>query len=98
MTGALIDAAEAHRIGLVNKVVMPPDLAPAVADLARTLADGPARALAVAKAALSRGLDSSLDTELESAVDAQLMCFATRDFAEGVQALAERRPPRFRGV
>jgi 2-(1,2-epoxy-1,2-dihydrophenyl)acetyl-CoA isomerase len=97
MTGALIDAAEALRIGLVNKVVMPPDLAPAAADLARSLAQGPARALAVAKAALNRGLDSSLAAELESTVHAQLMCFTTQDFAEGVRALAERRPPRFRG-
>jgi 2-(1,2-epoxy-1,2-dihydrophenyl)acetyl-CoA isomerase len=98
MTGAIIDAAEALRIGLVNKLVMPPDLALAAADLARTLARGPARALGAAKAAPNQGLDSSLAAELESTMHAQLMCFATQDFAEGVRALAERRPPRFIGA
>jgi enoyl-CoA hydratase/carnithine racemase len=95
MTGEIIDAAEALRIGLVNRVVAPADLAEAAATLARRLARGPARALAVAKAALNRGLDSSLWAELDATVHAQVMCFTTPDFAEGVRALAERRPPRF---
>jgi hypothetical protein len=66
MTGQIIDAAEALRIGLVNKVVTPQDLPRAAFDLARRLARGPARALAAAKAALNRGLDSKFLAELQA--------------------------------
>ncbi len=97
MTGEVIDAREALRIGLVNKVVMPPDLLRAAEELAYRLASGPSRALAAAKAALNRGLTSSFAAELEVTVEQQAMCFVTRDFAEGVRALAERRAPRFTG-
>jgi enoyl-CoA hydratase/carnithine racemase len=99
MTGEIIDAAEALRIGLVNKVVMPPDLPRAAFELAqRRLARGPARALAAAKTALNRGLDSTSLAELEATLEQQTACFATRDFAEGVEALAAKRPPRFTGA
>jgi enoyl-CoA hydratase/carnithine racemase len=97
MTGEIVDAEEARRIGLVSRVVAPDALRDAALDLARRLAAGPTRALAAVKAALNRGLSSNLWAELESTVPLQLSCFATRDFAEGVRALAERRPPRFTG-
>lgn len=97
MTGEIIDAAEAYRVGLVNRVVPAADLMAAALDLARTLAAGPTRALALAKQALNRGLSSTLWTELDTTLAAQLACFATRDFAEGVRALGERRPARFVG-
>lgn len=98
MTGEVIDAAEAHRIGLVTRVVAAPQLMDAALALAHTLAAGPPRALAAAKAAINRGLASTLWAELDATVADQLACFQTADFAEGVRALAERRPPTFTGT
>ena len=95
LTGEIIDAREALRIGLVNKVVMPPDLAPAAEELALRLAHGPRAAIAAAKVALNRGLSGTFASELTATLDQQLACFRTEDFAEGVRALAERRAPRF---
>jgi len=97
LTGEIIDAREALRIGLVSRVVPHAELAEAARALALSLAEGPANAIALAKAALNRGLESTLSAELESTVEAQLQCFATKDFAEGVRALVERRPPKFTG-
>lgn len=95
LTGEIIDAAEAYRMGLVSRVVPADRLLDEALALARSLAQGPAHALAVAKAALNRGLSSNLLAELEATAAAQFTCFATEDFAEGVRALAERRAPRF---
>ena len=95
LTGEIIDAGEALRIGLVNRVVPHAELAEAARALALSLAKGPANAIAAAKAALNRGLESNLWAELDATVEAQLQCFATKDFAEGVRALVERRPARF---
>jgi enoyl-CoA hydratase/carnithine racemase len=97
LTGDLVDAAEAHRIGLVTRVVPAGELLDAALGLARSLAQGPAKALAAAKAAINRGLASDFWSELDATVADQLGCFRTRDFAEGVRALADRRPPRFTG-
>jgi enoyl-CoA hydratase/carnithine racemase len=98
MTGAFVDAAEAYRIGLVNRVVAAADLPQAAAALARDLARGPAAGLAATKDALeveaTMGLEEALDHEAR--VQAELM---TRpDFREGFAAFVEKRPPRFEGA
>jgi enoyl-CoA hydratase/carnithine racemase len=95
MTGDVIGADEACRIGLVSRVVPESALLDEAVALARRLAAGPPRALALAKAGLAGAGD--LQAALEAALAAQLACFATADFREGVRALAERRPPRFTG-
>jgi enoyl-CoA hydratase/carnithine racemase len=98
MTGAFVDAAEAHRIGLVNRVVPASELPAAAAALARELALGPAAGLAATKDALeieaTMGLEEALDHEAR--VQAELM---TRpDFREGFAAFVAKRPPRFEGA
>ncbi|HEU5322089.1 MAG TPA: enoyl-CoA hydratase/isomerase family protein, partial [Methylomirabilota bacterium] len=78
LTGRIIDAAEAQRIGLVSRVLPPDRLLEEALELAARLADGPARALAAAKAALERGLTGNLADELAATVTAQIACFRTR--------------------
>ena len=98
MTGEFVDAAEAQRIGLYNRVVNPEHLETATAELAARLARGPAAGLAATKDALNRemhmGLEAALDHE--AAVQAELMQRA--DFHEGFAAFMAKRPPRFEGA
>jgi enoyl-CoA hydratase/carnithine racemase len=95
--GAAVDADEAHRIGLANRVVEPDQLMDEAGSLARRLADGPALAYAATKALLTRELDMSLSAaiELEAVTQAQLM--QTADFAEFHAAFTEGREPRWQG-
>jgi enoyl-CoA hydratase/carnithine racemase len=95
MTGAFVDAAEAHRIGLYNRVVPPDGLEAETANVVRALADGPMAGLAATKDALNREMHMDLETALghEAAVQAELMLGP--DFREGFQAFVEKRPPRF---
>jgi enoyl-CoA hydratase len=96
-TGAIIDAAEALRIGLVNAVVEPGELLPRARAVAETIAGKAPLAIADAKRALRRGADLPLDRahELERQLFAGL--FATDDQKEGMQAFTGKRPPKFLG-
>jgi 2-(1,2-epoxy-1,2-dihydrophenyl)acetyl-CoA isomerase len=91
-----IDAAEALRIGLVNRVVPDADLATAARELAERLARGPF-ALGLIKRALNQSLTSDLTSQLQREEDLQALAVASADFGEGVRAFVEKRPTRFEG-
>jgi enoyl-CoA hydratase/carnithine racemase len=98
MTGEFVEAAEAQRIGLYNRVVATERLEAETAELAGRLARGPAAGLAATKDALNREMHMSLEAALdhEAAVQADLM--RGPDFHEGFAAFMARRPPRFEGA
>jgi enoyl-CoA hydratase/carnithine racemase len=96
-TGALIDAAEALRLGIVSQVLAPEELLPAAQTLARAIAAGPPIAIRLAKRGLYRNAESDLRTALEYETFAQNACFETEDATEGIRAFVDKRPPVFRG-
>ena len=90
-----LDAAEALRLGLVNKVVAPEALDRAVADWATSLADGPALALRNVKRLARQSLDHTLSEQLQAEATSFAQCATTPDFAAGVRAFIAKRRPRF---
>ena len=97
LTGEMIDAREAHRIGLVNAVVPPADLLRTATDLMRKmLANGPI-ALGLSIDAVVRGVELPLEDALLLEADSFGLLAATEDMREGMQAFLEKRPPRFTG-
>ena len=97
MTGRRIDAAEAVRLGLVNRVVPAADLLDAALALASELAAKPPLTLAAALTAVHRGMDASIDDGLAIEEAAFARIVPTHDAREGVAAFLEKRPPSFRG-
>lgn len=94
----MVDAHEAHRIGLFNRVVPHDQLAGETRALALGLAAKPPLALARAKQAVYRSGDQSLDEMLDFELEAQMQCFQSRDAWEGLQAFLEKRRPTFHGA
>jgi enoyl-CoA hydratase/carnithine racemase len=97
LTGEMVDAAEAHRIGLANRVFPAAQLEPAAWDFARTLAAGPPLVHRAVKAAVEAASHSTLDEALEGEVRGQLKLLASADFQEGIVAFLEKRAPAFKG-
>ncbi len=98
-TGSLLPAAEALRIGLVNRVVPAGQELRAARDLAHTIAGRAPRAVAAAKRALEEGFDLPLEEGLAGEARAfEREVLPSEDLLEGIAAFAERRPPKFRGV
>lgn len=93
----IIDAAEAERIGLVNRVVPVADLDATVDDWAARLAAGPPIALAQTKALLDGALTSTLAESLDAEAAAQTVNFGTEDTKEAIAAFLGKRPPRYTG-
>jgi 2-(1,2-epoxy-1,2-dihydrophenyl)acetyl-CoA isomerase len=93
----IIDAQEALRIGLVNRVVPADQLEGETLKLAERLAQGPTVAYGLAKTGLYRGLGMTLEDALNMEARNQAIAVRTPDRAEGVAAFREKRPPRFTG-
>jgi enoyl-CoA hydratase/carnithine racemase len=95
--GDSIDAAEALRLNLVNKVVAPEELEAATLQLAERLRAAPSIAVAAAKQAVYMSGASDLEEMLRYETEAQLRCFESDDGHEGVRAFFEKRDPHFTG-
>ncbi|WP_419941298.1 enoyl-CoA hydratase/isomerase family protein [Candidatus Palauibacter sp.] len=91
----MIPAAEAERMGLVNRVVPADELMPLAREWARRLARKPALPLRLAKEAIRRSLAASFEEMLDYETAAQRACFASDDALEGVRAFVEKRKPDF---
>jgi enoyl-CoA hydratase/carnithine racemase len=93
--GDAIDAQEAYRIGLANRVVPAEKVLDEAYGLARRLRDGPLYALGVTKELLNYEANATLDAALEMEAMAQARCMETPDFVEGYNAFMEKRPLQF---
>ena len=96
-TGTMISAAQAERMGLVNRVVAHDELMSAVLDLATTMAKNSPKVLRLAKESIYRSLSSDLETAFARESNVQAECFYSEDFLEGLTAFTEKRKPEFKG-
>jgi 2-(1,2-epoxy-1,2-dihydrophenyl)acetyl-CoA isomerase len=94
-TADVIDAAEALRMGLVNRVVPVAQLAAVTRALAERIAAGPPVALGLAKQLVNRAASSDLPAALDREAYAQALALAGDEHQEGLRAFFEKRPPRF---
>jgi enoyl-CoA hydratase/carnithine racemase len=96
-TGERIEAQEALRIGLVNRVESSGDLMPAVLKMAKEMSSKAPLALKYAKETIYKGMDLTLEQGLHLESDLYLLLHTTRDRVEGISAFREKRTPRFEG-
>ena len=95
MLGSLVGAEDANRLGLVNHVVQPGDVMAAARGIAERLANGPQLALRGTKVSINNWIKAQFSSLFEVSLAAELQSMAHPDFAEGVAAAIEKRPPNF---
>ncbi len=97
MLGEMIDAAEAHRLGLVNQVVPAEELDKAVDELVQKLLSKSSVILGIIKLAVNKGIEMDLDRALFYEAECFGSAFGTEDSKEGAKAFLEKRKPEFKG-
>ncbi|MER5503946.1 enoyl-CoA hydratase-related protein [Streptomyces sp. NPDC002766] len=95
--GDALCAADAERLGLVNRVVPDAELDKTARDWAARLAVGPTRALALTKQLVNASLDGDRTAAFAAEAAAQEINMTTADAQEGVRSFVERRSPEYRG-
>ncbi len=96
-TGAVLEADECARLGIVNRVVEHGELMEQTLDLARQIASGPTYSMALIKKLVQRSLHVDFAESLRLAGPAQSLARRTQDHKEGVRAFVEKRQPRYVG-
>lgn len=97
-TADTVGAAEADRIGMVNKVVPADQLMAAAKDLAKKIAQNSPVALGFAKAAIYRGIaETDIAAQMDYEAYVENVLFNTEDFKEGINSFLEGRSPQFKG-
>ncbi|SRR5581483_438081 len=97
MTGRMVDAKEAHAIGIVDRVVPAAELLPETEKLAAAFAAGPPIPLAGIKRALAASASNDLRSQIDLESEHQLRAFQSNDAREGMAAFFEKRPAEFQG-
>ncbi len=96
-TGDMIDAAEAYRIGLANRVVPAEQLMDTAKELAQKIMSRAPVAVQLCKAAVNEGMDMDQDSAVAYEAEVFGLCFATADQTEGMSAFVEKRKASFTG-
>jgi len=97
LTGEIINAQEAFRLGLANHVVPADQLQTKTMEVANRIAEKSPVALRLAKEAVKAASRSNLDEGLRREVDLFALCFSSEDKDEGVSAFLEKRKADFKG-
>ncbi|MEW6296633.1 MAG: enoyl-CoA hydratase-related protein [Thermodesulfobacteriota bacterium] len=97
MTGDILDAAEADRVGLVTAVVEPGALTGKVEELVEKLTSRGPLAVAWVKRCIARSQDVDIESAILFENEAATACFASADQQEGLRAFLEKRAPRWEG-
>jgi enoyl-CoA hydratase len=97
MTGDILDAEEAGRIGLVNAVVEPEELESKVGELVEKLVSRGPLSVAAVKQCFARNRDVDIETAIMVENEAATACFVSADQKEGLRAFLEKREPRWAG-
>jgi methylglutaconyl-CoA hydratase len=97
LTGRIIDAHEAHRMGLINEVVAPEKLMPRARELAAQLMENSPASLTSTKRLLSDYSREELDNQIQAAIRENANIRSTHDFREGVSSFLEKRKPQWSG-
>jgi len=96
-TGRMLDGPEAFAMGLANRLASDGDLENETDRLVQALLERAPIPQRLTKGLVDRAAETSFEDELEREADAQVVCVASEDYREAVNAFAERRPPRFTG-
>lgn len=95
-TAEIIDANEAYRIGLINKLVPKDELMDCAMEMAETIATKGQLATRYAKSAINRGVEADIETGMSMERELFGLCFATEDQKEGMEAFIEKRKANYK--